>query len=157
MLTEDMKRVLREQRLAFVATASPDGTPNLSPKGTIVALDDERIAFLDLRSPGTVANLRANPAIEINVVDQVARKGYRFRGRAEVVDEGPHFDRVLAAYAEQDESMALEVGKRVRAAVVIHVERAAPLVSPGYDWVASEDEMRQHWLHYWRELWGTRE
>jgi uncharacterized protein len=31
MLTEDMKRVIEEQRLGFVATSGPDGTPNLSP------------------------------------------------------------------------------------------------------------------------------
>jgi hypothetical protein len=34
ILTEDMKRVVREQRLGFIATVCPDGTPNLSPKGT---------------------------------------------------------------------------------------------------------------------------
>src|SRR5690242_17710078 len=34
ILTEDMKRVVTEQRLAFVATVCPDGTPNLLPKGT---------------------------------------------------------------------------------------------------------------------------
>jgi hypothetical protein len=32
-LTADMKRVVREQRLGFVATVCPDGTPNLSRKG----------------------------------------------------------------------------------------------------------------------------
>ena len=35
MLTEDMKRVGREQRLGYVATVCPDGTPNLSPKGQL--------------------------------------------------------------------------------------------------------------------------
>ena len=34
ILTEDMKRVVREQALGFVATVCPDGSPNLSPKGT---------------------------------------------------------------------------------------------------------------------------
>ena len=29
ILTDDMQRVVREQRLAFVATVCPDGTPNL--------------------------------------------------------------------------------------------------------------------------------
>ena len=33
--TDDMKRIVAEQKLAFVATVCPDGTPNLSPKGTI--------------------------------------------------------------------------------------------------------------------------
>ena len=33
-LTQDMKRVVREQRLGFYATVCEDGSPNLSPKGT---------------------------------------------------------------------------------------------------------------------------
>ena len=35
VLTDDMKRVVRQQRLAFVATVCPDNTPNVSPKGCI--------------------------------------------------------------------------------------------------------------------------
>lgn len=34
VLTEEMQRVVREQRLGFIATVCPDGTPNFSPKGT---------------------------------------------------------------------------------------------------------------------------
>jgi uncharacterized protein len=41
-LTEDMKRVLREQRLGYVATVRPDGTPSLSPKATTTAWDEDR-------------------------------------------------------------------------------------------------------------------
>jgi len=49
-LTEDMKRVLNEQRLGFVASVCPDGTPNLSPKGTTTIWDDEHIVFADTLS-----------------------------------------------------------------------------------------------------------
>ena len=34
ILTEDMKRLVREQGLGFYATVCEDGSPNLSPKGT---------------------------------------------------------------------------------------------------------------------------
>lgn len=78
-LTEDMKRVLNEQRLGFIASVCPDGTPNLSPKGTTTVWDDEHIIFADICSPGTVANVQQRPIVEINVVDPVARKGYRFK------------------------------------------------------------------------------
>jgi uncharacterized protein len=61
-LTGDMKRVVMEQRLAFVATVCPDGTPNLSPKGTISVWDYDHLVFADIRSPGTITNLRKNPA-----------------------------------------------------------------------------------------------
>jgi Pyridoxamine 5'-phosphate oxidase len=53
MLTADMKRIIEEQRLGFVATAAPDGTPNVSPKGTFIVLDDETIAFGNGSSKGT--------------------------------------------------------------------------------------------------------
>ena len=79
-LTADMQRVLNEQRLGFVASVGEDGTPNLSPKGTTAVWDDEQIVFADIRSPGTIANLRHHPVVEINVVDPVSRKGYRFKG-----------------------------------------------------------------------------
>jgi uncharacterized protein len=77
MLTPDMKRIIEEQRLGFVATASLDGTPNVSPKGTFAVLDDQTIAFGEIRSPGTIRNLKANPRIEVNFVDAFVRKGYR--------------------------------------------------------------------------------
>ena len=67
MLTPDMKRIIREQRLGFVATASLDGTPNVSPKGTFVVLDDRTIAFGEIRSPNTIRNLKTNPRIEVNL------------------------------------------------------------------------------------------
>jgi uncharacterized protein len=72
ILTEDMKRLVSEQRFGFVATLCPDGTPNLSPKGTTAVWDDDHIVFADIRSPATVSNLRRNP---INVVDPMVRKG----------------------------------------------------------------------------------
>lgn len=100
ILTEDMKRVVREQRLGFVATVCPDRTPNLSPKGTTTVWDDEHLVFADIRSPGTVENLRSNPVAEINVVDPVLRKGYRFKGSTEVLAEGPRFDEIVRFYED---------------------------------------------------------
>ena len=49
-LTADMKRVVREQRLGFVATVNADGTPNVSPKATFIVLDDATIGFGDILS-----------------------------------------------------------------------------------------------------------
>ncbi|HEX6676706.1 MAG TPA: pyridoxamine 5'-phosphate oxidase family protein [Actinomycetes bacterium] len=41
-----MRRVVAEQRLGFVATVCPDGTPNLSPKGTVAVWDDQHLVFV---------------------------------------------------------------------------------------------------------------
>jgi predicted pyridoxine 5'-phosphate oxidase superfamily flavin-nucleotide-binding protein len=64
-LSEEMKRLVERQRLGFVATVCPDGTPSVSPKGTVSILDDEHLIFADIRSPGTVSNLRTNPSVEV--------------------------------------------------------------------------------------------
>src|SRR4030095_14708029 len=95
-LSEEMKKLVERQRLGFVATVCPDGTPNVSPKGTVCVLDDEHLIFADIRSPGTVSNLRTNPNIEVNVVDHFVRKGYRFKGTAAVFDAGPDFEPPVA-------------------------------------------------------------
>jgi uncharacterized protein len=100
ILTDDMKRVIKEQSLGFVATVCPDGSPNLSPKGTMAVWDDGSLIFADLASPNTMANILVNPVVEVNVVDPVRRTGYRFRGRASVHQAGPVFDQAVRSFEE---------------------------------------------------------
>ena len=44
---------------------------------------------------GSIANLRRNPAIEINIVDPMVRKGYRFKGSAMVLEAGVKYEEVI--------------------------------------------------------------
>jgi predicted pyridoxine 5'-phosphate oxidase superfamily flavin-nucleotide-binding protein len=148
VLTPDMRRVVREQRLGFVATVSPDGTPNLSPKGTVTIWDDDHVVFADIRSPNTIRNLLQNPAVEVNVVDPVVRKGYRFKGTARVLREGELFENALRLY-ETEFSLSRD---RIESIVLIRVESARALISPGYDLGLTEDEIRARWEAHWDSL-----
>ena len=158
ILTEDMKRVVNEQRLGFVATVCPDGTPNLSPKGTTAVWDDDHIVFADIRSPATVANLRRNPSTEINVVDPMVRKGYRFKGVASVLTEGALFERIMDFYRAErnlDDSRI-----KIRSFVLVKIDEALPVVSPAYDLGLSEEQVREKMQRYFdslpRNIPGTR-
>ncbi len=142
-LTEDMRWMVEHQRLGFVATVCPDGTPNLSPKGTVAVWDAEHLVFADIHSPGTVANLRRNPAVEINVVDALSRRGYRYKGTARIVDGGEELDGIVAFFRERGTKSP------IRAGVIVTVETAAPLLSPAYDQGATEDELRERWLRHY--------
>src|SRR5881394_1046659 len=137
-----MKRVVEEQRLGFVATVCPDGTPNLSPKGTTTVWDDDHLVFADIRSPGTVRNLRANPAVEINVVDPIVRKGYRFKGTATVHASGDVYDRGLELLRQRGSTLTKD---RVRSIVLIEVTDAAALISPAYDDGTPEETIAARW------------
>jgi predicted pyridoxine 5'-phosphate oxidase superfamily flavin-nucleotide-binding protein len=146
ILTADMKRVVDQQRLAFVATVCADNTPNLSPKGTIAVIDDDQLVFANIRSPQTIANLRRNSAIEINVVDPIVRKGYRFKGTGTVLESGAQYEEVTAFFA------ARGVSNRIREVVVIKVEHALPVTSPAYDVGLSEVEIRTRWERHYEAI-----
>ncbi len=156
VLTEEMKQLVREQSLGFVATVCPDGTPNLSPKGTTTVWDDDHLVFADIASPGTIENLRANPAVEVNVVDPISRKGFRFKGTAELVGDGPVFDEVVAWYGTPAAGIERDLAGSVRTIVLIRVESASALVSPVYVSGKSEAEVRAWWEGYWREHRGSK-
>src|SRR6266567_3590679 len=111
ILSGDMKRVVREQALGFVATVCPDGTPNLSPKGTTAVLDDDHLVFLDICSPGTVRNLLQRPAVEANVVDPAVRKGYRFKGTAAVLSQGPEFEQAVSRFMKERPEVRVDGGR----------------------------------------------
>jgi predicted pyridoxine 5'-phosphate oxidase superfamily flavin-nucleotide-binding protein len=136
ILTDDLRRMIEEEQLGFVASVCPDGTSNLSPKGTTAVWDDEHLIFADLRSPNTITNLRQNPVLEINIVHTVSRKGYRFKGAATILSEGAKFDELLDFYRRRGSAGAKHH------IVLVKVERAAPLISPVYDLGQNELQVR---------------
>ena len=97
-LTEEAKKVIGELGPGLIATASKDGKPNVSPKGSFRVLDDEHVVFADIRSPRTIANLRENSQLSAMVFDRSTRKGCRIWGNAEILNSGELFDAVSAEY-----------------------------------------------------------
>ncbi len=149
VLNAEMKRVVSEQKLGFVATVDAGGAPNVSPKGTFLVLDDEHIMFGEMRSPNTVKNIAGNSAVEVNFVDPIVRKGIRVKGDAHYVARGS------TEYAEH--LPAFEAGwgdlcERFNGIVIIAVNKAAPLITPAYDAGSTEEELRTQWLGYFTTL-----
>ncbi len=105
--------------------------------------------FAHIHSPGTIRNLRRNPAIEINVVDPVVRKGYRFKGLGTVHIDGETYEQGLRILAQRGSTMPRV---QIKAIVIVAIESAAPLISPAYDTGASEDEVAAVWRERVRSL-----
>jgi len=145
-INEKMKRMVEDQRLGFMATVCADGTPNLSPKGLTFVLDDEHLVIGEVRSPGTVANLSTRSTAEINVVDPIARKGFRFKGECRVYSEGAEFEELVAFLRSKGAK------SHIRSVIVMAVERAHPLVSPAYDSGMTEHEVRTRQMARVHEL-----
>lgn len=97
-LTEEMRQLIGRCALAYVATCDRKGRPNVSPKGVVKILDDQTLAFADLFSLKTRKNLKENPQVAIAVIDPRAFAGFQFKGRAELVEEGPLYEEVASMF-----------------------------------------------------------
>ncbi len=115
-LSAEAKKIISEVHPALVATASKGGKPNVSLKGSFRVLDDEHVAFIDVASPRTIANLRENPQLSAIVFDPATRKGCRVWGKAEVFSSGAVFDTIVSA-------QSLPAGRKPNHAVRVAVEQ----------------------------------
>ena len=142
-ISEEIKNFVNSQKLGYVATVSNDGTPNLSPKGTIIVMSESTLAFADIRSPQTIQNLQDNPSVEINVVDPFQRLGYRFKGECKIINEGPEFDKILDYYAN------VGIKSKINSVVIVDVESMSEVTSPSYDLGVTKDELVSKWKKYY--------
>ena len=143
-----MREVVRNHSLAFVASVNEDGTPNLSPKATMLVLDDEHIAFGHLRSPNTVRNLKSQRIVELNFVDIFARRGFRFKGPATYIErDTKEFHQLVGNFSRWGELAESFLG-----IIVVKVDRALPITSPAYDHGADEAGLREQWREQYLKL-----
>ena len=138
MIPAAAKELIETFPLGFVATVTEDGMPSLSPKGTFLILDDKTIAFAEIRSPQTMANLTHLAKTEVNCIDIWKRKGVRLFGDAEILERGSAgFSALLPLWEAPFPALAA----RINAIVSITVSRVKMMTTPPYDDGVSEEEM----------------
>ena len=146
LITPEIKEFLEQQKLGFVATVTPDGTPNISPKGTIIGWTSEFLAFANIRSPDTVNNLKNNPDVEINVIDPLLRRGYLFKGSTRILNDGQMYDEILEFYKN------LGIKSIIHEIILVTVSDVTVVTSPLYDMGISEQEIKLKWKKYFHDL-----
>lgn len=78
-LTQEMKDFIKDN-LAWVATVSQDGMPDLGPKMSMFVLDDGHLAYHERTAGQTYRNLENGSPLVVAFVNFEQKKGYRFRG-----------------------------------------------------------------------------
>jgi len=139
MLTDTMKTLITNFSAAAVATVNENGTPSVSPKATVAILNDHSIVFGDIRSPGTIRNLKRSPAIELCFTDILARRAVRVTGTAEIIPSIEAGDEIERTYAQNWAAYR----QRVRSFVKVTISAAELITSPAYDIGLSEADLRK--------------
>ena len=139
-LSEEMAALIRNYSLGAVATIDDDGWPAVSPKATFVVVNERRIAYGNIRSPGTRHNLLARPAVEVLFCDVLARLAVRVRGSALIVEPDSDSGRELLPLFEHYWAPYIDLMKDF---VAIDIERADLVKSPGYDIGLTREQLVQ--------------
>ena len=125
----DQMRELIDNALAngcpcILATASPDGEPDIGFKGSMMVFDDESLAYWERTRRQHLKNITANPKVIVLFRDTKTKVNWRFHGVATVHDSGAVRDQVMArtvpAELEKDP-------ERKGSAVVISIEKVTNL------------------------------
>ena len=137
MLTAEARALIEAHPAGTVATVNDDGTPAVSPKATFVVLGAAALAFGNIRSPGTLANIEKRPRVEICFVDVLLRKAVRVAGAAAI--RGKNDPALRKAFESRWPAYVPYMSSFVR----IDIARAELILSPAYDLGFTEEELRR--------------
>ena len=127
-LTEEMKELfdtaLADGFACLVGTATKDGQPQISPKGSVMVFDDETLAYWERAKRSGLANLEENPKVVVYYSHPVKRIRWRFYGEASIHESGPTREDVMrrTVQAELDRDP-----EREGVAVLIRVDQVGEL------------------------------
>ena len=119
----------RDNCVCMLATVGEDG-PNISPKGSMIVLDDDHLAYWERSKRGALENLRRNPRVAVMYSNKAAAERgelphpggiFRFYGTAEIHERGPFRDRIRTMLQEREIN---HDGAEEGFAVVIRLDRA---------------------------------
>jgi len=127
-LTDEMRNLINPALAngcpCILATASPDGEPDIGLKGSMMVFDDESLAYWERTRRQHLKNITANPKVIVLFRDTKTKVNWRFHGVATVHDSGAVRDQVMArtvpAELEKDP-------ERKGSAVVIRIEKVTNL------------------------------
>jgi len=95
-MREALDKALDERVPVMVATASADGVPDISFKGSAMVWDSEHLAFWERAHGETERNLTENPHVTLLYRNPEKRLSWKFWGSAELLREGELRARIMA-------------------------------------------------------------
>ena len=99
---EDILRmIIKSKDIVLVASVSPKGIPNISPRYVLGILDNEKLLFADAYENKTFHNINAWPKVSVAIFDKDAESGgYQLKGEVVEVTEPSMISRAKAKLRE---------------------------------------------------------
>lgn len=126
-LTDKHREYIERSVLCWLATASVENIPNVSPKECFTCLENS-IIVANIASPQTVKNIKHNPEVCLSFIDVFIQKGFQIKGKATIVDAShPHF-------SSMKKLLDAMTGGRFPFSTVTIIDpyEAKPIIAPSY-------------------------
>lgn len=94
-MRERLKSAFYDKKTCLLGTASKEGVPSISFRGSLMVYDDDHLATWERSLQSSVDNLEENPHVVVLYVDIGARIGWRFYGEATMYKSGEIRQRIM--------------------------------------------------------------
>lgn len=127
-LSDEMRELI-DRNLAdgvpcILGTASADGRPQISMKGSVLVFDRQTLAYWERSKRSALDNVAQNPQVVIFYRNPEKRVNWRFHGTATVYETGAIRDNVMARTVKAELDRDPE---RQGVAVLVRVDRITQL------------------------------
>jgi predicted pyridoxine 5'-phosphate oxidase superfamily flavin-nucleotide-binding protein len=99
-ITDEMQQLIdnayAENVPCILGTASKDGRPQISMKGSVLVFDRETLAYWERAKRSALENIGDNPQVVIFYRNPQKRINWRFHGTATIYEEGAIRDNVMS-------------------------------------------------------------
>jgi predicted pyridoxine 5'-phosphate oxidase superfamily flavin-nucleotide-binding protein len=99
--SDAINNALEESSYCVVATCGPDG-PDVGYKGSMQVFDRDHLSYWERTRGQHLANLRSDPRVAVMYFNRERGKYLRMYGRAELHEEGPVRDEIMARSPEPE-------------------------------------------------------
>ncbi len=139
MLNVDVKNYIERSILCWLATASEDASPNVSPKEIFTYDGDTHLLIANIASPTSLKNIKQNSSVCVSFIDVFVQKGYKLTGVARVWQKK---DTGFEQKAERLQQIAGPLFP-VHSFLSIEVQDVAPIIAPRYRFYPETTEAQQ--------------
>jgi predicted pyridoxine 5'-phosphate oxidase superfamily flavin-nucleotide-binding protein len=123
-MKEKINNALADRSPCFVGTASKDGKPQISIKGSVLVYDDGTLAYWERAKRSALENVQGNPQTVIFYRNGGERINWRFHGTATIHESGDIRDDVMSRTVQAELDRDPE---RLGVAVLVKIDEITEL------------------------------
>ena len=138
-LTVDIKAYIDKSVLCWLATASIENIPNVSPKEIFNYYGSDKIIVANIASPQTVRNIKQNPNVCLSFIDILIQKGFQVKGTAKIIEKKD------SEFSDMEKVLTAMTGGNFPFATIteITLKSVKPIIAPKYVLFPQTTEMEQ--------------